>query len=193
MSKRKPRRFSKYVFEMISIIAGVLVALAVDEWNEDRENNQRAGIAMQNICSEMEKNLEVLEYLHPGNLAVLEVLNLAVPQDTNLQILPGLQLQETAWRTMESSGITAYLDYDELFEVAQIYSIQNIYKDLGKNYIDHILETKSLAQALGNELSESDVIRSSIELLQLMVTIEGSLMEIMVKYLDPKGLNPDTS
>lgn len=183
MPKTKNNRFGKYLFEMMSIIVGVLVALAVDEWNEDRQNKERAEIAIHNVHLEIGKNLEVLGILHPENQAVLEVLQTEASSDTSLRILPGLQLYDTAWRTLESSGISAYVEYDKLFDIAQVYSIQNIYKDLGKDFIDQIMETKTLALAMGKDISEEEIIHSSVELLELMVHVEENLIVLMQEYI----------
>jgi len=183
MSPKKNNRFGKYLFEMISIVVGVLVALAVDEWNEDRQNRERAEIAIHNVHLEIGKNLEVLGILHPENKAVLDVLQTKASTDSSMRILPGLQLYDTAWRTLESSGISAFVDYDELFEIAQVYSIQNIYKDLGNDFIDQIMETKTLALAMGRDISEEEIIHSSVELLELMVHVEENLIVLMKEYI----------
>lgn len=176
-------KWGKYLFEMLSIILGVLVALGVDEWNQDRENSQRAKHAITNIHKEMAANLEVLEFLHPRNTQALEIIQEEVPGDTALEILPALQLQETAWRTLQNSGISGYIEYEDLFEIAQIYSIQSIYKNQGERFIQQFFETKSMARAMGRNLSEADIVDANLEVLTLMVHVEESLLGIISAYL----------
>jgi len=188
MSARLHSRISKYAFEMISIVLGVLVALGVDEWNEDRQNTTRAESAISNIQKELQNNQKILEILHPQNLASLKILQEKVDDDTSLQILPGLQLQKTAWETMQNSGVSAFVEYEKLFEIAQIYSIQDIYVGLGEKFIEQYMESRRVDLAQGRDPTEEDVIFSSIDLLELMVTVEGNLYEYNNNYLQDNDL-----
>ncbi|MCF7922843.1 MAG: hypothetical protein K9M55_09090 [Candidatus Marinimicrobia bacterium] len=188
MSWIKKTNFGKYAYEMISIILGVLVALGVDQWNEDRENNQRVEIAISNVQKELFSNNDILNILHPRNQKVLEIIKEHTEDDTTLSFVPGLQLQETAWGMMQNSGISAYIEYDKLFEIAQIYSIQKIYKDFSGIFIKQYMETQSMAVALGKELTDEEMNNAHLELIELLVSVESSLLESTHQYLAENGL-----
>ena len=40
----------------------------------------------------------------------------------------GLQLKDTAWRTLTNTGIANYVDYETLYAISGVYSIQEKYK-----------------------------------------------------------------
>ncbi len=186
MSEKRKRSidWKKYTYEMLSIIVGVLIALGVDEWNEDRQNKERARIAIVNIQNEVKKNLGILEVLHPGNMKALAVVQTQTSEEDSSSIVPGLQLQDVAWKTFMSNGISVHVDYDELYQIAEIYSIQQIYKDFAHQFLEHIMSTRSISIVNGNPLTDSEIITSSVELLALLMSVEEQLKNHLTEYLE---------
>lgn len=169
---------------MLSIIVGVLIALAVDEWNEDRENMGRANTALVNIRSEVQKNLSILESLHPRNIEAYNVVLSEETTDDSSQIVPGLQLQDVAWQTLMRTGISVHVDYEDLYEIAELYSIQMVYKAFANSLIEQIMATRSMTIISGEPVDEGEIIRSSVELLALMISVEEDLITLMSEYLE---------
>lgn len=169
--------------EFLSVVIGVLIALAVDEWNEDRQNQNKADLALDNIRLELKDNLDILEYLHPNNLAVMSVVFDSVQADTQQNFLPGIQLQETAWQTLMSTGVAAYIPYEELFQVSQIYTIQEIYKRSGNQILDSFVNSRSLFMALEKDLSDEEIFESNRSGLEMMMYLETNLLEALELYL----------
>ena len=192
MSKKRNRAIDwmKYAYEMVSIIIGVLIALGVDEWNEDRQNQERARTALINIQNEAKMNLSILEVLHPRNMEAFAVVQTESSEDDSATIVPGLQLQDVAWKTLMSNGISGHVDYDELYQVAEIYSIQQIYKDFANQFVEQIMVTRSMSIVNGNPLSDSDIITASVELLTLLMGIEEQLQNHLTEFLDERSSEP---
>ncbi|MBT4129904.1 MAG: hypothetical protein HOB84_13915 [Candidatus Marinimicrobia bacterium] len=192
MSKKRNRAIDwmKYAYEMVSIIIGVLIALGVDEWNEDRQNQERARTALINIQNEAKMNLSILEVLHPRNMEAFAVVQTESSEDDSATIVPGLQLQDVAWKTLMSNGISVHVDYDELYQVAEIYSIQQIYKDFANQFVEQIMVTRSMSIVNGNPLSDSDIITASVELLTLLMGIEEQLQNHLTEFLDERSSEP---
>ena len=192
MSKKRNRAIDwmKYAYEMVSIIIGVLIALGVDEWNEDRQNQERARTALINIQNEAKMNLSILEVLHPRNMEAFAVVQTESSEDDSATIVPGLQLQDVAWKTLMSNGISVHVDYDELYQVAEIYSIQQIYKDFANQFVEQIMVTRSMSIVNGNPLSDSDIITASVELLTLLMGIEEQLLNHLTEFLDERSSEP---
>ncbi len=87
--------------EVFSIVIGALLALAVDQWNEQRNNRRNADEALINIKKELGTNINLLELIHKNNTTVYQNLVAEKSSDTdNGGIVPGLQLQDTARRTL---------------------------------------------------------------------------------------------
>ena len=192
MSKKRNRAIDwmKYAYEMVSIIIGVLIALGVDEWNEDRQNQERARTALINIQNEAKMNLSILEVLHPRNMEAFAVVQTESSEDDSATIVPGLQLQDVAWKTLMSNGISVHVDYDELYQVAEIYSIQQIYKDFANQFVEQIMVTRSMSIVNGNPLSDSDIITASVGLLALLMGIEEQVQNHLTEFLDERSSEP---
>lgn len=176
--------WKKYTYEMISIIIGVLIALGVDEWREDHQNRERANTALTNIQNEVKMNLGVLETIHPRNMEAFAMVQTESSEDDSATIVPALQLQDVAWNTFMSNGISVHVDYDELYQVAELYSIQQIYKDFANKFIEQIMATRSMSIVNGNPLSESEIVTLNIEILALLMSVEEELQSHFAKYLN---------
>lgn len=139
---------------------------------------------MENIHSELERNLEILDIIHPGNQAALLSVQSESAEDDSSTITPGLVLQDAAWATMVSSGISAHVPYPELFRIAEVYKMQEVYKTFSQNFITSLQSARSTALALGNEISESEAITAHADQLALMLSIEAQLKGSIEGVLD---------
>ena len=63
-------KFSKYLLyaigEILLVVIGILIALQVDNWNEDRKINKREREVLQSLYNEITTNLEVLRGCSEG-------------------------------------------------------------------------------------------------------------------------------
>lgn len=187
--KHSTKNWKKYAFEMISIIMGVLVALAVDEWRENRQNTQRAHIAISNVHQELKSNLALLDIIHPENMKAYHMMQSDSAENDSATIFPALQLQDVAWHTLLNNGIAVHIAYDELLKISELYSLQDIYKDFGKTFLDQLMEVKTISTANGKTLSNTEIVESSQELIGLMLGIETPLRAEIAKYLS--GVSSD--
>lgn len=185
-TSKVPERGSwkRFALEIASIIMGVLIALAVDEWNEEREYRAQARSAIQNLQAEMQNNLAILEIIHPENAAALAAVESGDTADDTTQIRPGLVLQDAAWKTLISSGVSRHVAYDQLFEISEIYTMQALYLSFAKDFVQMIQNARGLGLALNNDISEEEAINANVSQLGLMLTIETQLMESIASYLD---------
>ena len=113
MNESKGRRWpiQKLAIEVFSIVLGVLLALGVNEFREQRMHHKEAESAMHNIKLEIQSNQEFLTSLHENNAALLE----AISDEENSEegegnFIPGLQVDATAWKTLLSTGVSNYID-----------------------------------------------------------------------------------
>ena len=59
------RSLKTILIEVFSIVLGVMLALGVSEWQQEREYAQLADTALANVARELESNLEVLTRITP--------------------------------------------------------------------------------------------------------------------------------
>ena len=181
MMPQKQRRWSFATLktlgmETFPIVLGVLLALALSQWNEDRVHRNQAQEAKARIVEEVAMNHRILAIIHENNAKILEEEG-----DQSSTLIPGLQLQETAWSTFLSSGVSAYVSYDELLGFSRLYSIMTIYKQFGLQ----LVENQMMVQALESVLVEDgrSVNATSDTTVELFLALEEQLLELLEDFL----------
>ncbi len=164
--------------EILSIVIGVLLALGVSEWNEDRVHQQRARQAIANIANELRSNIKLMEIIHANNVAIVNSANeLDRPDDKGeSRFIPGLQIQDTAWKTLISTGVSAHIDYEVLYSISEIYSIQQIYRSFGYQLVNTMMSTSALSLAINPESKTNSGNIFLEDNMALIVGIETTLM-----------------
>jgi hypothetical protein len=169
-------RFRTILVEVGSIVIGVLVALGANEWNENRVQRERADEALINIASEIVSNQKLFQYLHENNSRIVNSALAGETSDNDDQFVPGLQIQDTAWKTMIATGVAEYVDYDILHSISAVYSIQEIYRELSYQMLQNFMTTSALAAAINPENSSDLPDDLFLDSMQLVVLTEEGLM-----------------
>lgn len=148
------RKAPELLLEAVLIIFAVLVALAVDEWNDGRELRtqvERAGAAVE---AEIRANRDELHSSGPTVQALHDSVAAGVArlrgggriESTHL----GAELPEfsnAAWETARVTGVVAHMDYPRVLEVARLYQTQ----ELAAEARDRLLATLGGLVARGME------------------------------------------
>ncbi|MGI9531433.1 DUF6090 family protein, partial [Lutimonas sp.] len=62
LSEGKTGKYLKYAFgEIILVVIGILIALSINNWNENRKERVQEGIILQQLLSDFTSNLEQLD------------------------------------------------------------------------------------------------------------------------------------
>lgn len=182
--KRWP--IQKLAIEVFSIVLGVLLALAVNEWNEQRSHEIQADSALQNISNELLSNLEVLKLIHENNTATVDAI-MAEPDsesEENRNFIPGLQLQETAWDTLLSTGLSNYVQYERILVLSRAYSMLGLYKNTGMQLTNAAMTASAYAAATGTEVDNDSLAKKFINYFELLLQIEEILLASFQEALD---------
>lgn len=127
----------RVLFESFLITMSILVALALDEWRENREDAETVQQALSNFVSEMQRNRVLIEDNAPFNLGLLNVLrnryesNDIGTVDDFLNMIESYepaQLRTTAWETALATGSLAKMEYDLVANLSYTYNKQNLYQ-----------------------------------------------------------------
>ena len=118
--------------EVVSIVLGVLLALAVNEWRSQRAHDSEAESALQNIKNEVISNQKTLEAIHKNNVSTVESMTENRDGNEDRKFIPGLQLKSSAWETLLSTGTSNYVDYETILILSDTYSLQEIYTKTGQ-------------------------------------------------------------
>ena len=168
----------KLLIEVFSIVLAVLLALWMNQWRETRANRALAETALANIELELRSNQDLLLLLNKNNQSVIASINDEDAETENsAPFVPGLQLQEIAWDALQSTGASSYVDYGTVLMLSKLYSIQEVYKDLGSQVVQAELNSAAYAVAAGTTIDEEQKLEQFSGFLELLVAIEIQLLQ----------------
>ena len=184
--KRKSRSAPALALEVFSIVLGVLLALGLSEWADDRENHRLAKSALLNISKEISSNLETLTLIHENNVQTVNAITAQSESnaDESQSFIPGIQLQETAWEAFLATGMSGYVNYDTILELSKMYAIQRVYKQTGTQMSESAMNATAYATALGTTVDERHFQEQFIGYFQLLTQIEVQLLDSYMDALD---------
>lgn len=124
-------RLPTVLAEAVSVVFAVLVALAVDEWWEDRENLELGRRGLEAIAAEVRTNLEGLERGGPeialvmAHMDSVKALLDAGDQPESLSInYPVSLLSSAAWQTAQVTRAVHFVPIEEVTRIAGVYDFQ---------------------------------------------------------------------
>lgn len=174
------------VLEVFSIVLGVLLALGVSEWQEQREKGQLAKIALGNIHIELQANQMFLRKIHDNNIETIKLsANGEEGEDgENAQFIPGVQVRSTAWDAMLSSGISSHINYLLLLELSEVYSMQSIYRETGMKLLDASMSMSAMAAVNQVDVDNDHFLSQFLSYFQMVLVMEESLLKGYEAALD---------
>ena len=193
----KKYTFTDYAFQFITITAGVLIALLINglvEWNNNRELVEQARAT---IRREVEANLKEMEGfpddvkksgsdLESALRFADEILATGKTSVRTLQLGFNLAtLNSSGWQTAERTGALAHMDYDEVQEYSEIYSMQHLFDEQARKAIDLVANSTSLvAGGLDPTAANKEDLRTfrlQVMLLQSNLMVTQQLGDQLVK------------
>jgi hypothetical protein len=179
--------------EIISIVLAVLLALGVSEWQENRNKLERTEAALRQVQTELSQNLELLEFVHDRNVVLIELLSQeSTTVDQEAQFTPALQIADSAWKALGSTGLSGFVDFDLMVTLSQTYSLIDIYRRSGYSLLDANLWVIATATATERDMKKIDEANlfalNFISQFQLIVDIESALIDAHRKALAEPGL-----
>ncbi|WP_412559456.1 DUF6090 family protein [Winogradskyella sp. MIT101101] len=138
MSKNKTGRYFKYAIgEIILVVIGILIALQVNNWNQNRLAIQKEKVYLENLKKELTNNIRLLQKTDSvysirkkNTIRGLELFK-NNPSIKDFGVIDSLV--RTNWTTFEVSRST----FDEMQNNGSLYSLQN--KSLREQLISHYI------------------------------------------------------
>lgn len=145
---------SRVLFESVLIMVSIVAALALDEWREDRQDEEMVEHALDNFLLEIRQNRERVEDTAPFNSGLRDVLarrhleggigDVAEFVSIVESYSPGM-LQVTAWETALATGALAKMDYDLVSALSLTYSLQQRYEQIVRNGAAELTSPQNLS------------------------------------------------
>ncbi len=186
--------------ESVLVVGSILLALALDEWNEDREFEDLASRSLVNFEREIQQNrlrVEDVTLFHAGLrdvLANMDASRGAVPTTTIRNIMEGFQpalLVSTAWETAVATGALGYMDYDVVAGLSLTYNMQERLVTLNQSGLNDLLVG-------GFRSGEADLLvyaanRYMRELTEAEQRLQGVYDLVLGLIAETLGERPDTT
>lgn len=152
----KKYSFADYLFQFITVTAGVLIALLINglvEWNNNR---QLVDQARSTIRREVEANLKELDGLSEnvkrsgGDLEnALRLANdLLSTGKTDVRTVSLnfnlATLNSSGWQSADRTGALGHMDYDEVQEYSELYTMQELFDSQQRKAIDLVATGSAL-------------------------------------------------
>ena len=128
-----PLWLPRLLVESVLIVASILLALALDEWNEDRERQNLVNRSILVFEREIRQNMarvEAFSPIHQGLKNILSrremeggVASIAEFRDIVQGFEPEVLL-DSAWETAIATGAMAHMSYDLVSAISLTYNYQ---------------------------------------------------------------------
>jgi hypothetical protein len=144
----------RVLFESALIVVSILVALGLDEWREDRQDEETVQLALSNFSSELRQNQARVEDAAPFNRGLRSVLRdryqdediESVEEFVNMiESYAPVVLQSTAWETALATGSLAKMEYNLVSALSLTYSLQNRYQLLSRSGMAELTSPQNLS------------------------------------------------
>jgi len=188
------KTLARIAIEVFSIVLGVLLALAVSEWQESRQLQERTQAALGNVKTELAQNLKLLEIVHENNSSLTQHLAENPDElDQDAQFLPALQISDAAWETLRTTGLAGYVDLDLMVKLSETYSLIDVYRRSGYALVDANLQVLATATATERDMDAINnanlFARNFIGHFELIVNVEAALIVAHRGVLESLSLN----
>jgi hypothetical protein len=176
--------FRLFFIELFSVVLGVILALMLSQWSGNRSTEKKVNVALSNIANEIQANTKILEIVHKQNSLLFQDSTEVDSNDSSNTFTPAVQLQDTAWNTFLSTGLSTNVEYKLLLTLSQTYSIQDVYKSFGNKVIESYLTITALTILLGDESKEDEIDDQIKGNLEMVYNAEEPLLELYAEALN---------
>ena len=179
----------RVIFESALITVSILLALALDEWREDREDVRTVEQALSNFLSEIEQNKARVDDAGPFNRGLRNVLDRHLQEDdigsvkefiSIVESYNPVVLQSTAWDTALATGSVTKMDYSLVSALSLTYGLQNRYQQASRDGMFDLTSPQNLS-ADRLELS----VYNSVRYLDNVTSMEA---ELSAAYEEAEGV-----
>jgi hypothetical protein len=180
------RKLPELVLEAAMIFFAVMLALAAEEWREQKDRIELADRALRSVIEEVRSNLDELETTGVRNTERLESASAILAEleagrdqgdaDVGLEVA---LLSSAAWQSAQMSQAVQYLDFDVMRDLSEVYEIQDLFDRVQAGAVDNMTEMMRTA-----EQDPVAAVRQGVISLSVLSDLHGSLMEVYRNTLE---------
>jgi hypothetical protein len=166
LRERLSEKLPEILIEAVSVVIALLLALALNGWNEDRQERERGATARAAILAELRENRQEIEAAKPKLEAIVASLSAALdknaPPTHELNVQLGISLlSEAAWRAALATQANQTIDFGWMTRVAKVYELQESYQRVQGLAVDQLSSIPADPSVGGKQIAQSLVPRFS--------------------------------
>ena len=143
------QKLPELMVEASMVVLAVVIALAVDEWREDKQQEELAERALQVVIAEIESNRDEVVESAVDNTALLEQVVAAaatdsMPPDFDLTFEYSL-ISSSGWETAQMTQATHFMSLDQVQNLARLYGMQDLFQQAQDRMLAFILDIGQIA------------------------------------------------
>jgi hypothetical protein len=147
-----------YAFQFITVTAGVLIALFINElvvWKQNSDLVTEARAMLQREISDNKKDLDATVSSFPRDREAMQksikfatdMLTTRKTAITSIELHYNLaDLSETSWRTAERTGALSHMDYVEVQRYSKLYDFQDLFIQQQRGILSQLALASSMLQ-----------------------------------------------
>ena len=125
-TKRFP--WLQLTIEAVLIVLSVLLALALNQWRQNRQDRALAQQALQTLRLEIQANQAEVEQKLAYHKEIYDRVS-EHPEQSGISLRTAF-LRNTAWETVQATGAATHLDYEVAAAASAIHGMQQKYEQL---------------------------------------------------------------
>lgn len=181
-SKKIP--WAKLSIEFISIFLSVLLALAANEWRDNRNQCKICEKGIESIYSEIKENQNMVDRAYQNHVYFKELIDTVVldfshSSEKAKKILNlGIDIEfahNVAWEAARITNITNSMDINLVGKMADIYNAQEIYNSAGQRVINELF----LLQGMEMQVDNKEIL---IQVRNLLIPLMHFEQQLLKKY-----------
>jgi hypothetical protein len=149
-----PRRqwgewIGKAVFEAVLIVLGLVGALLIDEWRDDRERRVRLDTAMASIRAELLENRKIVAARLDSNERLIAELRQLAEKKAYYHggiIRPSEPLSSVAWEAARNADVSVNIPFERLVVLGRAYAALMSHQAEMQNFNDSFLQVPGLVE-----------------------------------------------
>lgn len=147
----------RVIFESALITVSILLALALDEWRDERQTEETVVQAMANFLHEIKQNKARIDDAAPFNRGLHDVLSrryqvgdiTSTTEFINaVESYTPVVLQSTAWETALTTGSVTKMNYNLVSALSLTYGLQSRYQETARLGMEDLLRPQNLSADL---------------------------------------------
>lgn len=147
-----------YAFQFITVTAGVLIALLINElvvWKQNSDLVAEARAMIQREIADNKKDLEATRSSFPRDREAMErsikfatdMLATKKTAITSIELHYNLaDLSDTSWRTADRTGALSHMDYGEVQRLSKLYDFQDLFVLQQRSVLSQLALASSMLQ-----------------------------------------------